>query len=50
MDPRGDPEFLFRCRPGLFDKVGNLERGGRLERVKPTFSLVILWRAAASLA
>jgi hypothetical protein len=30
------------------DKVRNLERGGSLERGKPTFSLVILWRATKS--
>jgi hypothetical protein len=28
--------------PWAVEKVGNLERGGRLERVKPTFSLLIL--------
>jgi len=32
----------------VVDKVANLERGGRLERVKPTFSPAILCRAIIS--
>jgi hypothetical protein len=31
----------------MVDKVANLERGGRLERVKPSFSWGKLWRALA---
>jgi hypothetical protein len=31
---------------GTVDKVANLGRGGRLERVKPIFLLGRLWRAA----
>jgi hypothetical protein len=38
------------CSPAIADEVANLERGGRLEGVKPTSSLVELCRAAVGLA
>jgi hypothetical protein len=39
---RGNPETFSSQRFRIIGKVTNLERGGRLERVKPTFLLVIL--------
>jgi hypothetical protein len=40
--PRGNPETSEPRRFGKTNKVVNLERGGRLERVKPGFLLAIL--------
>jgi hypothetical protein len=45
--PRGDPKTSSLRRLGIVDKVTNLGRDGRLERVKPAFPLVILSRRLA---
>jgi hypothetical protein len=44
--PRGNPKTSPLRRLGIAEKVANLGRDGRLERVKPAFPLVRLWRAA----
>jgi len=44
---RGNPETLRLRRIRNAEKVTNLGRGGGLERVKPTFPVVRLWRVTA---
>jgi hypothetical protein len=47
---RGNPEALTKRIFRDTGKVANLGRGGRLERVQPTFPLKKLWRATVGIA